>query len=570
MDITFTGFVGLLLALGNNLYNSSGQTRSIQTPLANYDYIIVGAGASGAVLASRLSEDATKKVLLIEAGGSTSRVSDIPFTYFFFGFSDLAHDRSTVDQPYVCDGGACSLPSGRVLGGGTAINAMTYVRGNRLDYDSYAANGLPTWSYEKVLPFFKKLENSIDIKSKYRGDSGPVNITTEQWTYLDDFSERWIQAGQEIFGVGSGDYNGKTQKAFSKLQRLIYRGIRQSVDRTYLQPLDQKRENLHVLTFAHVTKVLFQGTKATGVEYISVRNYDNNTRHTVKGKEIILSAGTFGSPQLLMLSGIGPKAHLQEKGIKVLADRPGVGQNLQDPILVTVNFDCNSTYPSEGQVTETNYRKWLTNETTILKSTNLMGLAFLPSIKSTNGSDDVRTEYTFNFLAPSGTDTTTELSISYYSLVPSARGYTKLNTTNALDDPVIDPKYLSGEGDLKEAISAIKDIIKLGKAKAFQGIAMTAIASNISGCDYEAWSDEYITCYLKVNAATSVHASGTCKMGNSSDPMAVVDDQLRVYGVQNLRVVDGSIWPTVPRAHPSTPCMMVGEVAATLIGGKSL
>ncbi|KAI1297305.1 Glucose dehydrogenase -like protein [Halotydeus destructor] len=565
-----TQFLSLLLALGESLYNSTGQVRSIQTPLVSYDFIVVGAGAAGAVLAARLSEDASKMVLLVEAGGSTSRVSDIPFIYCSWLSSSLVQRRNSVNQQYVCGGGACPLPSGRVLGGGTAINGMAFARGNRLDYDSYAALGLPTWSYDKVLPFFKTFENSINYKSQYRGDKGPVNITTDQWTYLDDFSDRWLSAGQEIFGVGSGDYNGKTQKAFSKLQRLIYRGIRQSTDRNYLQPLDQKRQNLHVLTFAHVTKVLFQGTKATGVEYVSVRNYDNNTRHTVKGKEIILSAGALGTPQLLMLSGIGPKAHLQNMGIKVLTDRPGVGQNLQDPIEVAVNLTTNLTYPRDGRVSETNYRQWLTKGTNVLKSTSLVGLAYLQSIRSTNGADDIRTEYTFQVYEPTGNGSAVEMGITYYNLLPNARGYLTLRSSYPFDDPIINPKYLSGKGDLEEAIYGIKDIIKLAKAKAFQSLAMTPIGPSLPGCDHEAWSDEYVTCYLRVNAHSSNHQSGTCKMGNSSDPMAVVDDQLRVYGVQNLRVADGSIWPTGPRAHPTGPCIMVGEVAATLIAGPSL
>ncbi|KAI1297231.1 Glucose dehydrogenase -like protein [Halotydeus destructor] len=566
-------FLTLLVALGEDLWNSSGQVRSIQSPLDSYDYVIVGAGAAGAVLASRLTEDPAKMVLLIDKGGASNRASDIPYIYRQWESSPLVQQHETIKQEHACGsgGGKCSLLSGTLLGGGTAVNGMAFVRGNRLDYDSYAAKGLPTWSYDKVLPFFKKFENSVNYKSEYRGDKGPVNITTDQWSYLDNLTKRWISAGQEVFGVGPTDYNGKTQKTFSKLQRLAYRGIRQSSDRCYLQPLDQKRENLHILTFAHVTKVLFKGTKAIGVEYISVRNYDNNTRHTVKvKKEVILSAGTLGTPALLMLSGIGPKAHLQGLAIEIIADRPGVGQNLQDPSWVPVNLKTNETYPKDGHPSESNYRQWLTKGTTVLKSTNSVGLALLPSIRSTNYSDDVRTEYTFDTVEPRDNDTSLGMTIVYYLLQPTSRGYVKLRSSDPLDDPIVDPKYLSGEGDLKEAISAIKGVIRLTKAKAFQDLALAAIAPELSGCDYEAWSDDYITCYLKEYADTSIHASGTCKMGNSSDPMAVVDDQLRVYGVQNLRVVDNSIWPTVPRAHTTAPCMMAGEVAATLIGGPSL
>ncbi|KAI1307609.1 Glucose dehydrogenase -like protein [Halotydeus destructor] len=563
-----TTFLNLLLSLGNELWNSSGQVRSIQVPLASYDYIICGAGASGAVLASRLSQDPNKTVLLLEAGGASNRVSDIPYVHEWY-YSPLAHLRYSETQKNVCNQyspAECTLPSGRLLGGGTAINAMTYVRGNRLDYDGYAALGLPSWSYDKVLPFFKKFENSVNYKSKYRGEGGPVNITTDQWAFLNSLSQRWISAGKEIFNVGPGDYNGRYQKAFSKLQRLIYRGIRQSSDKTYLQPLDQKRENLHVLTFAHVRKVLFEGTKAVGVEFFSSRYYDNNTVYTVKAeKEVILSAGTYGTPQILMLSGIGPQAHLKDLGISVVANRPGVGQNLQDPILVSVNFDTNMSYPADGHVTEENYRQYLTLGNSILKSTGLCGLAFLPSIRSNPGHpDDIRTEYTFSFNEPSGNDTF-ELVISYYSLVPSSRGYVKLRSTDPLVNPIIDPKYLTDDGDMKEAIATVKDIIKLSKASSLQQIGLTPTVVTISGCNYTAWTDEYIKCYLRLYGDTSIHASGTSKMGNSSDPMAVVDDQLRVYGIQNLRVVDGSIFPTVPRAHPTAPCMMAAEVAASLI-----
>ncbi|KAI1297307.1 Oxygen-dependent choline dehydrogenase [Halotydeus destructor] len=399
-----TSFLTLLLALAEDLTYNEGQARSIQVPLDSYDYIIVGAGATGATLAARLSQDLTTMVLLIDTAGSSTRPSDIPYIFSFWHLANttLAHNYVTEKQPNVChvtSDGECLLAVGRALGGGTAVNAMTYVRGNKLDYDSYAALGLPTWSYDKVLPFFKKFENSINIKSKYRGTDGPVNVTTDQWRFLEDLTNRWVSAGVEQYGVGQSDYNGKTQKAFSRLQRLIYRGIRQSTDRCYLQPLDQKRSNLHVLTYSLVTKVVFEGTKAVGVEYVSVREYDNNTKTTVKArKEVIISSGTFGSPKLLLLSGIGPKAHLDDVGIKVVADRPGVGQNLQDPILVQVNFDTNKTYPLDGYITETNYRAWLTQGASILRSSTLCGLAFLPSIRSTSDPDDIRTEYTFDFV----------------------------------------------------------------------------------------------------------------------------------------------------------------------------
>ncbi|KAI1297292.1 Glucose dehydrogenase -like protein [Halotydeus destructor] len=569
-----TTFLNLLLALGQDLWNSSGQVRSIQVPLDSYNYIIVGGGATGAVVAARLSQDSSKKVLLLEKGGASNRASDIPKIYNSFNTEDtqLTHNYRTVSQENICRSdanGQCTLPVGRLLGGGSAVNAMAFVRGNKLDFDGWAANGLPTWSYDKVLPFFKKFENSVNYKSPYRGSNGPINVSTDQWSAINDLTTRWKSAGMETFGIGSGDYNGQNQKYFSKIQRHAYAGIRASSDNAYLQPLDQKRENLHVLTFAHVTKVLFQGTKATGVEYVSVREYDNNTRYTVNvTEEIIVSAGTFESPKILALSGIGPRAQLEKLGIKVIADRPGVGQNLIDPVYLTLTFDNNLTCPADFGITEVNYRQWLTKGTGRLRSTGAFGIAFLPT-KSSANEDDIRAEYISGWIITSCNEST-QITLAYYNLYPCSVGSVKVNSADPLADVLIDPKYLTCEADMLDAVDAVYRLLKLSKAKAFQEIGLSPIAPNITGCDATPWSDSYVKCYVKTYGTTSIHFTGTSKMGNSSDKMAVVDDQLRVYGVQNLRVADGSIFPTPPRAHPTAACWMVGEVVSSLIsGGKA-
>ncbi|KAI1283226.1 Glucose dehydrogenase -like protein [Halotydeus destructor] len=562
-------FLSLLLALGQELWSSDGQVRSVQSPLASYDYIIVGAGGAGAVLAARLSQDPSKLVLLIEAGGSSNRAADVPYTIVSWQNTLLSRQLYSVKQQNVCRQDACLLPTGRLLGGTTAINCMRFVRGNRADFDGYATNGLPSWAFDKVLPFFKKLENSVHYKSQYRGDKGPINVTTSQWPYLDDLSRRWTSAGQELFGSGSRDYNGQFQKGFSLAQRSTYRGIRESTDRAYLQPLDQKRSNLHVLTFSHVTKVIFTGKRATGVQYQSVRDYDKNARYTVNAKlEVILSAGVFGSPQILMLSGIGPQAHLHNMGIRVLADRPGVGQNLLDSIQVQVNFRTNQTYPNTGHVTGTTYREWLTKGTGVLSSNQVVGMAFLPSMRSSSYDDDVRAMFTFNFDEPKGDDTALRVDVTYYNIVPSTRGYLKLRSNDPLDQPIIDPKYLSADGDLEEAIGSFRDMLKLSDAKALKEIAMKPIEPSLGSCG-DPWTESYITCYIREFGFTSNQQAGTCKMGNSSDPMAVVDDQLRVHGVKGLRVVDASIFPTTPRGGVAAPAMMVGEVAASFIASSA-
>ncbi|XP_069137636.1 glucose dehydrogenase [FAD, quinone]-like [Argopecten irradians] len=559
---------------------------------ASYDYIVVGAGSSGSVVASRLSEEPGNDVILLEAGGSDEDHPDIftPSAVSRLLHTDADWDYYTLPQKHSCLGQKKQRsywPRGRVMGGSGSLNWMAYVRGNRHDYDSWAAEGCDGWSYKDVLPYFVKSEDiQIDEfkNSKYHGKGGhqPVSrptSTSMQKVYLD--------AGKDL-GFDTIDCNGEDQIGFCWHQATIKNGERWSSYRSFVKPhLD--RTNLHVVRNILTTKVIIKDKKAIGVECI--RN-GKKVKIFAK-KEVILSAGAVNSPQILMLSGIGPNKHLDELGIPVVADLP-VGENLQDHIMVHLAYNVNVS----GVVTFSDLTSTLTAlqyeyfRTGPLSATMLEAMAFvyndLNKKKDTGKNSDIQlTTYSVHSITPSmreaidfnyredvaekiftAREDVRSITIWAVLLHPKSRGTIRLTSTDPFDYPEIDPHFLQHPDDVKMAIQMVRFVEKLVDTETLRSIGMNVneMSPLYQLCNqHEFRSDVFWECYIRYFLLNFCHASSTCRMGAVDDKTAVVDPQLRVKGIYGLRVVDASVMRNLPSGNTHAPVTMIAEKAADLI-----
>lgn len=506
--------------------------------MTQYDYIVVGAGSAGCVVANRLTEDSEATLLLLEAGNPDTKPEiQIPAACFKLLGSEVDWGYFSEPEPYL-NHRKIFCSRGKVLGGSSSINFMNYVRGNRHDYDRWQELGNPGWSYQDILPYFKKSEHSSRGASEFHGVDGELSVTDPIAPAA--ISQRFIDAAIALGYSYNPDFNGKQQEGAGLYQSTIKNGKRHSTAAAFLVPILQ-RPNLTVTTGALVTRLLFEGNRAVGVEYL----HEDTLHQARANREVILSAGAFDSPKLLMLSGIGRAADLQAMGIAVVADLPGVGQNLQDHILVTVVCQADRDLHSAST-----------------SSAGETGL-FLHSEDNSEIAPDLQLFFgPTQFLPPGYTPS----EFGFTGVVTLTRlqniGSVGLHSSDPKDAPKFRMNYLQHEADVQKLVDGIKLMRQLFQNSAFDEFRSAEIAP---GADVQ--SDRAIAAYIRDTASTMWHPVGTCKMG--TDPMAVVDPELRVYKVEGLRVVDASIMPTITTGNTNAPTIAIGEKAADLIRGAS-
>jgi choline dehydrogenase len=517
-----------------------------------YDYIVVGAGSAGCVLASRLTEDLRTRVLLLEAGGAGgAKEIRIPAAFSKLFKTGVDWNFATEPEPHLHNR-RLYWPRGKVVGGSSAINAMIYMRGNRADYDSWRDLGNAGWGFAEVLPYFKKSENQERGASEYHGVGGPVNVADPR--YVNPLTRAFLAAAEEIGIASNADFNGAAQDGAALYQVTQKNGGRWSAADGYLQPA-RARSNLTVVTRAHATRVMMESKRAVGVAFLR----GGAMEEARADGEVILAGGTVHSPQLLMLSGIGTADDLKAAGISAVHDLPGVGKNLQDHPMVSVGYLCTQKISLDGAETLGNFLRWLVWRNGPLASNvaeaglflrTRVGLA-VPDLQLLFGPAYYRghglvrrKEHCFGF-GPT-------------LITPESRGEISLRSSNPLDAPAIRANYLATDTDLRTMIAGVRLARRLAHAKAFDGFRGEELHPGTAQ-----QSDSEIAEFLRNELETLYHPVGTCKMG--VDELAVVDAQLRVRGIEGLRVVDASIMPRVPAGNTNAPVMMIAEKAAEMI-----
>jgi len=531
----------------------------------SFDFLIIGAGSAGCVLANRLSASGEHSVNVIEAGGHDRRFwIQVPIGYGKTYYQKAVNWMyQTVPQPML-NNKESYWPRGKVWGGSSSINAMVYIRGNQKDYDDWAALGNKGWSYAELLPYFKRSETAQKGDTQYRGNSGPLYVSDVSKD-MHPLVNTWVKAGVELGFDYNSDFNGASQDGVGLYQQNTKNGWRVSAAKAYLHPA-LKRSNVTISSHSQVSRILFEGKRAVGVEYRKggklIKVYAN--------KEVICSAGAVQSPQLLMLSGIGPQEHLETSGITVLQHNAHVGQHLQDHL--GVDYLCKSKVPTLNDELHSNGGKlWAGLKYLLLGrgpcrlSVN-QGGGFVRSDESLLQPDIQLYFSPLSYTrAPAKTrplmnpDPFSAFSLGYSNCRVKSEGEITLVSRDPFAAPMIDPKYFSDDRDIAVMLKGLKLLRKMARSAAFK-----AIISEELNPDIKVESDAQLIDYIKKNAWTVFHPTSTCRMG--PDPLEnVVDTCLKVHGIKNLRVCDASIMPFLISGNTNAPTIMIAEKGADLI-----
>ncbi len=536
--------------------------------METFDYVIVGAGSAGCVLTYRLSEDPGTSICVLEAGPRDWH----PYIHLPAGFIKTFHMRSVnwayQQEPGPYTGGrSIYAPRGKTLGGSSSINGHIYNRGQRQDFDTWAQMGNRGWSYSDVLPYFKRLEKRVgEGEEEYRGREGNLTVTTMDWK--DRLCEAFMEGAISLGIPRNPDYNGAIQEGVSYAQRTIFKGRRVSAATAFLRPA-RKRPNVHVRTHAHATEIIFEGKRAVGVRY--VKGGRGGVACEVRAnKEVILAGGAYNSPQLLQLSGIGAPELLQSLGISVRHALPGVGEGLQDhyaPRSVARVKNINTINElRRGWRLWVEALKWATTRKGLLSLSPTMVYCFWHSGETTESSD---LQLTFTPASyKEGVQGQLEdepgMTVASWQQRPESRGYVRARSADPFAPPIIQTNYLAAELDRRVIVAGMKLARRLLKS---EPLAPYYAYEDYPGPQVQT-DDEFLAAAIQ-RGTTTFHPGCTCRMGPADSTWAVVDDQLRVHGLQGLRVIDASVMPRMISANLNASTLMIADKASDLIRGKS-
>jgi len=522
-----------------------------------FDYVVIGAGSAGCVLANRLSEDPEVSVLLLEAGGSDWN----PWLHVPVGYFKTMHNPAT-DWCYLTDpddginGRRLQWPRGKVLGGSSSLNGLLYIRGQREDYDDWAAAGNRGWDYASVLPYFRKSECQERGADDYHGSEGPLKVSDLRLRR--EIAERFIEAAKAAGIPENRDVNGATQEGVGYFQQTSDRGLRCSTAKAFLRPA-LKRANLTLVKRAHCRRLVLEGKRVVGAEYEQA----GKVYRVRAGREVLLSSGAIGSPQILQCSGIGDPEHLAGVGVDCVHALPGVGQNLQDHLQIRLVFKTRCRTLNDE--VRHPLRKLIVGSQYVFTRTGPLTLAASQVCIFTRSREGLsRPDIQFH-MQPLSADKPAEgvhpfsaFTSSVCQLRPTSRGSIRITSRDARVYPSIQPNYLSTDEDCRVAVDAVRVARRIAEQVP---LAQVITEEYVPGARYQ--SDAELLDAARQFSQTIYHPAGTCKMG--SDPLAVVDDRLRVHGLEGLRVVDASIMPVIVSGNTNAPTIMIAEKAADLI-----
>jgi len=535
----------------------------------HFDYIIIGSGAAGSVVAARLAQAQAGSICVLEAGGSNRKwLVDVPAGFvrnlknphMMWQFGSEPTDNTGDRSVY--------LPQGKILGGSTSINGLVYNRGQAEDFDDWAKLGNAGWSYSDVLPYFRKSETFESVDSQYRGSTGPIRVGEREQT--PPLCDSFIQSVAELTGVPMhNDYNGESQMGTGYYQRFIHNGKRENVASRYLDPY-RKYDSMTVMTNALATKISVHNGRAAYVDYM----HNGVENQLTANKEILVCAGTVNSAALLQRSGIGNGQHLQSVNVPVVHDLPGVGENFQDHYFARLAFRLNDgvdslNMQSRGWRLGREVMRWAFRKPSILAWSPSIAYAFLnaESVLSNNGSKTARPDLQFVFSHGSyrpgrvyELDRFPAVTCGFTQQRPFSKGTVKIDSPNVHDQPRVQPNYLQDDRDKGMAISGVKIARHIINSEQFKSVLFK---EQFPG--EQTITDNDILEFVKNTGNTGYHLVGTCKMGPATDPMAVVGANLCIHGLQGIRVIDASVMPTVTSSNTCAATIMIGEKAADLI-----